>query len=90
METTFMNLENSKTNEQHQFILNLPQRLDLKNTGEHVALQNLTIYYTWKNIRKQSHKQTNKRTVNTRTTNITSKTRDSITVGLIYMDNPKH
>ena len=33
--------------------VNLPQRFDLRNLNKHVALQNLSIYYTWKNIRKQ-------------------------------------
>ena len=53
METIFMNTENSKTNESDKFILNLSQRLDLRSSNKHVALQNLSIYYTWKNIRKQ-------------------------------------
>ena len=53
METIFMNTENSKTNEPHKFVLNLSQRLDLKSSNKHVALQNLSINYTWKNIRKQ-------------------------------------
>ena len=41
-----MNTENSKTNETHKFVLNLSQRLDLRNSNKHVALQNLSIYYT--------------------------------------------
>ena len=53
METIFMNMENSKTNEPHKFIVNLSQRLDLKNSDKHDALQNLSIYYTWKNKRKK-------------------------------------
>ena len=53
METIFMNMENSKTNESYKFVLNLSQRLDLKISSKHVALQNLSIYYTRKNIRKQ-------------------------------------
>ena len=48
-----MNTENNKTNESHKFVLNLSQRLDLRISGKLVALQNLPIYYTWKNIRKQ-------------------------------------
>ena len=52
METTFMNTGNSKTNEPHKFVLNLSQRLDLRSSNKHVALQNLSIYYMWKNIRK--------------------------------------
>ena len=42
-----------KTNDPHKFILNLSQRLDLRSSNKRVALQNLSIYYTWKNIRKQ-------------------------------------
>ena len=53
METIFMNMENNKTNELHKFFLNLSQRLDLKSSNKHIALQNLSIFYTWKNIRKQ-------------------------------------
>ena len=48
-----MNMENSKMNGPHKFVLNLPQRLDLRSLDKHVAFQNLSIYYTWKNIRKQ-------------------------------------
>ena len=47
-----MNTENSKTNEPHKFVLNLSQRLDLRSSDNHIALQNLSIYYTWKNVRK--------------------------------------
>ena len=46
-------MENSKTNQPHKFVLNLPQRLDLRSSNKHVSLQNLSMYYTWKNIRKQ-------------------------------------
>ena len=31
----------------------MPQRLDLRRSNKHAVLQNLSIYYTWKNIRKQ-------------------------------------
>ena len=48
-----MNTENSKTNEQQQFLLNLSQRLDLKSLDKYVALQKSSIYYPWKNIKKQ-------------------------------------
>ena len=40
METIFMNTENSKKNEPHKFVLNLSQRLDLRNSDKRVALQN--------------------------------------------------
>ena len=31
----------------------MPQRFDLRSSNKHVSLQNLSMYYTWKNIRKQ-------------------------------------
>ena len=48
LETIFMDLENSKTNEPHKCVLNLSQRLDLKSSNKHIAPENLSIYYTWK------------------------------------------
>ena len=53
METIFMNTENSKTNQPRKFVLNLSQRLGVRSSDKHVTLQNLPIYYTWKNIRRQ-------------------------------------
>ena len=53
METIFMNTENSKMNKSHKFAFNFSQRLDLRSSNKHVAHQNLSIYYAWKNIRKQ-------------------------------------
>ena len=46
METTFMNTENSKTNESHRFKLDLADKLNLKNPKKNMALVNLSIYYT--------------------------------------------
>ena len=51
-----MKTENSRTNEPHKFILNLTQRLDLRSSNKHVALQNLSFYYTWKNTIQQHKK----------------------------------
>ena len=48
-----MNTENSKMNEPHKFVVNLSQGLDLRSSNKHVALQNLSIHFTWKNIKKQ-------------------------------------
>ena len=48
-----MNTENRKTNESHKYVINFPQNLDLRSSAKHVALQNLSLVYTWKNIRKQ-------------------------------------
>ena len=52
METFFMNSKNSKTNEPNLFKYNLIDKLDLKNPNKNMALANLNIYYTWKNIKK--------------------------------------
>ena len=40
-----MNVENSKMNEQHKFVLNLLQGLDFKSSGGHVAFQNLNLLH---------------------------------------------
>ena len=45
-----MNTENSKTSETHRFKLDLADKLNLKNPNKNMALANLSIYYTWKNI----------------------------------------
>ena len=55
METIFMNTENSKTNEPHRFKLDLTDKLNLKNPKKNMALANLSIYYTWKNIKTESN-----------------------------------
>ena len=49
----FRNTENRKTNGSQKLILNLSKRLGLRSTSKYVALQNLSIYYVWKNIRQQ-------------------------------------
>ena len=51
MDTIFMNLENSKTSEYHVLVLKLTDKLDLRRGQKTVALSNLSIYYTWKNIK---------------------------------------
>ena len=51
METIFMNSENSKTSELHRFKVNLTDKLNLKDPKKKMALANLSIYYTWKNIK---------------------------------------
>ena len=53
METIFMNTENSKTSEPHRFKLDLTDKLNLKNLNKNMALANLSIYYTWKNIKSE-------------------------------------
>ena len=58
MDTIFINSENSKASDLHRLLLNLTDRIHLKRNDKYVALSNLSIYYTWKNIKK-SHKNNN-------------------------------
>ena len=51
METFFMTTKNSKTSERDRFKYNLIDKLDLKNPNKNMELANLSIYYTWKNIK---------------------------------------
>ena len=51
MDTIFMNSKNSKTSNPHVLILKLTNKLDLRIGGKVIALSNLSIYYTWKNIK---------------------------------------
>ena len=51
MNTTFMNLENSKTSKPHVLMPNLTDKLDLRMSEKNIALSNLSIYYTLKNIK---------------------------------------
>ena len=48
-----MNTENSGTNEPHRFKLDLAYKLNLKNPNKNMALANLGIHYTWKNIKSE-------------------------------------
>ena len=50
-----MNSENSKTPKPHVLILEVTNKLDLRIGKKVIALSNLNIYYTWKNI-KRSYK----------------------------------
>ena len=51
MDTIFMNSDNSKTSEYHVLVLKLTDKLDLRRGQETVALSNLSIYFTWKNVK---------------------------------------
>ena len=46
-----MNSDNSRTSEYHVFVLELPDKLDLRRGQKSIALSYLSIYYTWKNIK---------------------------------------
>ena len=50
MDTIFINLESSKNSESHD-LLKLTNKLDLRIGKKTIALSNLSIYYTWKNIK---------------------------------------
>ena len=47
-----MNSENSKTSDPQRLLLNLPDKINLNRGYKYVALSNLSIYYTWENIKK--------------------------------------
>ena len=46
-----MNTTNSKTKHLNKFVYNLTDKLNFKNSNKNIALANLSIYYTWKNIK---------------------------------------
>ena len=51
METTFMNTVNRKTKHSNKFVYNFTDKLNLKSPNKNIALANLSIYYTWKNVK---------------------------------------
>ena len=48
-----MNTLNSKTNEFNKFMYQFTDKFNLKNPNKNIALANLSIYYTWKNIKSE-------------------------------------
>ena len=51
MDTIFMDSENSRTSEYHVLVLKLTDKLDLRRGQKTVKLSDLSIYYTWKNVK---------------------------------------
>ena len=51
MDTIFINSENSKISKSHVLILKLTDKLDWRIGEKVIALANLRIYYTWKNVK---------------------------------------
>ena len=47
-----MSYENSKTSDPHRLLLNLTDKIDLRRKDKYIALSNLSIYYTWRNMKK--------------------------------------
>ena len=62
-----MNSGNSKTSEYHVLLLKLIDKLDLRRGQKTVVLSNLSVYYTWKNIK--SSYNNNKFKISARTWN---------------------
>ena len=48
--------ENSETSESHRFTLDLTDKRDLKDPKKNMVLANLSINYTWKNIKSDYNK----------------------------------
>ena len=42
-----------KTNESNRFVYQFTDKLNLKNSNKDIALANLSIYCTWKNIKSK-------------------------------------
>ena len=58
MDTIFMNSQNSITSEYHVLVLKLTDKLDLTRGQKSIALSNLSIYYTWKNVKSSYNNNT--------------------------------
>ena len=52
MNDILKNSRNSKTSVLHRLLLNLTGKTDLRRKDKYIALSNLSVYYTWKNIKK--------------------------------------
>ena len=55
-----MKTKNSKTNKHHRFKLSLVDKLNLKDSNKNMVLANLSIYYTWKNIKSADNNHKSK------------------------------
>ena len=49
--TIFMSSENCRASDPHRLLLNLLDKINLKRSDKYIALSNLGIYYTWKDIK---------------------------------------
>ena len=52
MDITFMNSEIIETSDPQTLSFNLSDKINLKISDKYVALSNLSIYYTWRNIKR--------------------------------------
>ena len=55
-----MNTANNKTKHLNKFGYNFTDKLNLKNPNKNIALANLNIYYTWKNVKSDYHNNKSK------------------------------
>ena len=51
----FMNSKNSEIYETYKLLINLANQKDIRRSYKHIALSNLSIYYTCKDYRKVIH-----------------------------------
>ena len=51
IDTIFMNSKNSQMSKPHVLILKFTDKIDLRRGENKIALSNLSIHYTWKNIK---------------------------------------
>ena len=59
MEAIFLHTLNSNTNETNKFIYQFTDKLNLQNPNKNMALANLSIYYTWKNMSEYNKSEYN-------------------------------
>ena len=52
MDDIFMNSVNSKTSDPYRLLLNLTYKIDFTRKNKYVALSNLSICYTWRNMKR--------------------------------------
>ena len=51
MDTLFVSSKNSKKSNPHRLLLNLSDKINPNRSDKYVALSNLSIYHTWKNMK---------------------------------------
>ena len=52
MDTIVLISKNSKTSDPHGLLLDLSEKINLKRSDKYIALSNISMYHTWKNIKK--------------------------------------
>ena len=59
MAAVFTNSKSSKKSDPYRLLLNLTFEINLKRSDKYVALSNISIYYTWKKLKRSSKKKKN-------------------------------